>query len=393
MTGTLIVEQSEFEDYCQRIREAGQVAFDTEFVSEYTFRPELCLLQFAIGDDCVAVDPYKVADLSSWWQIMIDEDVEVVVHAGREEVRFCVNLIDAVPQNLIDIQIAEGILSRGYPLSYDRLVSRVLKKRGLGKETRTDWRRRPLSNSQIKYALDDVRYVLEIRKRQKNSLTSKQRLHWATDEFARMIDDVAAERDRENWQRISGIQRLNRREQAVAREICRWRESHADQTNIPPRKILRDDLILDLARRQPSTQSQALATRDMNRPTYKKWIPELLAAVQTALALGDDELPVKPPKQETNQDDHVLSKLLGIALSNRCAELGVSTTLVGTTSDLRDLVRWHSGERNGNSPSLSQGWRREVCGDLLTDLLDGKISLRVADPDSDSPLVFEERAS
>ena len=392
MTNSLIVDQTEFDDYCQQIREAGQVAFDTEFVSEYTFRPELCLLQFAIGEECVAVDPYKVEDLTAWWDIMLDESIEVVVHAGREETRFCVARTGSPPANLVDIQIAEGIRSRGYPLSYDRLVARVLGNQGLSKETRTDWRRRPLSNSQIKYALDDVRFVLEIWRRQRDSLSSTNRLHWAEGEFSRMIDDIDSEKDREKWNRLSGVQRLSRRDQAVAREVFRWRESEASTTNIPPKRILRDDLIVDLARRQPKTQSQALATRDMNRPNFKRCLPQILDAIQRALDLPESELPEKRSKHDTNQDDHVLGKLLGIALSNRCAELGVSTTLVGTSSDLRDLVRWHSRGGNAQKPLLAQGWRREVCGDLLTDLLDGKISLRVADAASEHPLVFEPRS-
>ena len=160
MSHELIVEESEFKELCVHIRESGIVAFDTEFVSEDTYRAELCLLQLATHEQCVAVDPSRVDDLSAWWDIMTDQTTTVVTHAGRQEVRFCLIAAGQRPRKLVDIQIAEGLRSRSYPLNYQRLMDRVLNKRIHGKETRTDWRRWPLSQRQIEYALEDVAFVL-----------------------------------------------------------------------------------------------------------------------------------------------------------------------------------------------------------------------------------------
>ena len=126
MTSPLITDQSEFEDLCHHIQEAGLVAFDTEFVSEFTYRPELCLLQFATADRCVAVDPYEVKDLSAWWNMMADDKTLVIVHGGREEVRFCMTSVNLPPRQLWDVQIAEGLRSRSFPLGYEAIVKRVL---------------------------------------------------------------------------------------------------------------------------------------------------------------------------------------------------------------------------------------------------------------------------
>jgi ribonuclease D len=390
----LIVDQDEFEDLCAHIRKSGIVAFDSEFVSEHTYRPELCLLQLATPERCAAVDPFEVTNLESWWQLMADENVTVVVHGGQAEIRFCFVLGRTRPKKIVDVQLAEGLRTRSYPLGYSTLVSRVLGSRAHGGETRTDWRQRPLSTQQIAYALDDAKHLLPIWEKQRNSLTRLKRLAWAEAEFQRMVDELEGEMTREPWRKLPGIHRLSPREFAVACEIAIWREREAEARNRPVRRMLRDDLIIELARRQPKTPKDLVATRDMNRSDYKRSAPELIQCVERALAIPNSQLqqPPRPTAVEANDDEHVIGQLLGIALANRCAELNVAKGLVATSADMRHLVRWHVyHDQNGSPPRLTEGWRAEMCGDLLTDVLDGKISMRVADPESDHPLVFERK--
>lgn len=394
MSTSLITTQDAFEDLCEHIRHAGLVAFDTEFISEFGYRPELCLLQIATRERCVAVDPFAVQDLSDWWRIMAEGRTTIVVHGGREEVRYCLHFAGGSPGQLWDVQIAEGLRSRSFPLGYEALVKRVLGRTAHGRETRTDWRRRPLSDQQIAYALDDVRHVLEIWDRQTRSLQSQQRLHWAQAEMQRMIDEVAAERGPEAWQRLPGLSRLSPRELAVVRALHQWREKEGEARNRPVRRVLRDDLVVELARRRPTSEHDLLACRDLNRPEYRKVARELLDCIAAAVASPQSAWPAPPKSTEDDKshDEQVLGQLLGLALANRCAELNVAMGLVGRVADLRHLVRWHVyGEQDGEPPRLTQGWRAEVCGDLLTDVLDGKIALRIADPQSDHPLVFERR--
>jgi ribonuclease D len=394
MQHELITTQADFNDLCAHIRAAGEVAFDTEFVSEFTHRPELCLLQFATRERCVAVDPFAVEDLSAWWALMTDDATEIVIHGGREEVRFCLTNTEAPPRRFWDVQVAEGLRCRSFPLGYDALVKRVLNRSAHGKETRSDWRRRPLSEQQIAYAIDDVRHVLEIRDRQREWLKKQGRLHWAESEFDRMIAEILAERGPESWMRLSGLQRLPRRDLAVVRAIHQWREQEAESRNRPARKILRDDLVIELARRRPTTEQELLACRDLNRSEYQRQAPRMLAAIRAAMESDPSTWPTLPklPGEDQAHDEQVIGQLLGLALANRCAELNVAMGLVGKVADLRHLVRWHVyAEHDGPPPRLTQGWRAEVCGDLLTQVLDGRISLRVADPQSDHPLVFEHR--
>ena len=392
MTNRLITDQAGFDDLCSHIHARGLVAFDSEFVSEYTCTPELCLLQFATDERVVGVDPFGVADLSQWWAIMADPAIRVVVHGGQAEIKFCLELSGQAPQNLIDVQLAEGLRSRSYPLGYESLVSRVLGKRLKGKETRTDWRVRPLTPRQIDYALADAAHLLKIWDVQSKSLEKRGRLDWAFDEFIRLIGDMQVEINRPAWARLPGLHKLTKREFAAAMELANWREAEAKARNRPIRKLLRDDLIVELARRQPQTVAEIASTRDMNRGDYRKSFDDMLTALERARVLPEASLPTPPEadRPDTKPDEHILGQLLGIALSSRCAEQEVARTLVGTSADLRHLVRWHLyGERQGETPRLARGWRATLCGDLLTDLMDGKIALRVADPESDHPLVFE----
>lgn len=394
MTASLITTQTEFDDLCAHIRAAGIVAFDTEFVSEFTYRPELCLVQLATPEQCAAVDPFEVADLSAWWDLMADDATTIVVHGGREEVRYCLTYAGRPPQKLWDVQVAEGLRSRSFPLGYDAIVKRVLGRTAHGRETRTDWRRRPLTDGQIAYALDDVRHVLEIYDKQRKSLASMKRMHWVESELERMIREVTAERGPDAWMRLPGLQRLPPRDLAVVRALYRWRDSEAEARNRPARKILRDDLVIELARRKPTSEHDLLACRDLNRPEYRKAAPVMLAAISDAVASDPSTWPHLPKNDDDDKshDEQVIGQLLGLALANRCAELNVAMGLVGKVADLRHLVRWHVyGDQEGEPPRLTQGWRAEVCGDLLTDVLDGKFTLRVADPQSDHPLVFERR--
>jgi ribonuclease D len=392
MTASLIVAQDEFEELCDHIRQSKLVAFDTEFISEHTYQPELCLLQFATHERTAGVDPFAVRDLTSWWNIMTDEQTTLVTHGGQAEVRFCLHFAGKPPRNFIDVQLAEGLRSRSYPLAYSTLVNRVLDRRVHGKETRTNWHHRPLSKAQIQYALEDVKHVLPIWEKQKASLTRLGRLEWAEAEFHRLVNDIAAEHVREAWHRLPKLHKLSPREMAVVRELSLWREAEAVRRNRPPRRILRDDLVLELARRQPQTDEELFATRDINRGEVRKCSQDVLDRIRRAMEIPEVDLPAppRPAGLDIDSDEHVVGQLLGIALLNQCAAMNVAKTLVGTTADLRDLVRWHQrGRKNVVPPRLLQGWRATVCGDLLRDVLNGNIALRVADSESDHPLVFE----
>ena len=223
------------------------------------------------------------------------------------------------------------------------------------------------------------------------SSRSGGRLTWADAEFERFMGDATRERDGEAWRRVSGARKLNRRAMAVFRELFAWRDQAAEERDRPARSVIRDDLLIEIAKRQPKTAEDATSVRGMHRRDYSRLAPELVECVQRALALPDDQWPEKKAGPPLVAQNEVLGKVLGIALAQRCAELGISTTLVGTSADLQDLVRWDVADKKaGPPPRLMQGWREEVCGDLLSDVLEGKVALRIVDPNADAPLRFEQ---
>jgi len=390
MSASLLTKQRQFDDLCQQMRDAGLVTFDTEFVSESTYRPRLSLLQFSVNDKAVAVDPFQVDDLSAWWEIMADDKTTIIAHGSREEIRFCVTLGHCKPQRMVDVQIAEGLLSRGYPVGHSQLLQRVLNVRVGGKQTRTDWERRPLSNDQLRYALEDVEHLGNVWKTQQAALEELGRLSWAEAEFDRYTRMISDEPLNGNWKRISGWARLSRREMGVLREIHGWRERAAQQLDKPARWVLRDDLVIEISKLHPTSRGELTQMRGMQRRDYLKHSDDILDAVERALDLPEADLPAKVEKRRNRPDVEPMTRLLAMALANRCSELSISMSLVGTTTDLEALIHWHIfDKRKSATPKLMDGWREEVCGDLLIDLLDGRISLRVVDPVSDTPLRFE----
>jgi len=392
MNSAIIASQEEFHDLCDHIRQCGVVSFDSEFISDLGYRPQLGLLQFATPERCVAVDPLEVSSLAAWWEIMADDTTTVIVHGGQAEIRFCIQQSGLVPRRLVDIQIAEGLRCRSYPLSYTAIVERVLGKVITNSQTRTDWLRRPLSAEQIEYALEDVSYVPLVWDRQCKWLTSCGRLQWAVSEFDRMCQDILAEEQTQPWERLSGIHKLPRRELVVAQRLAVWREEEAASRNRPARRVLRDDLLIDLARRRPRNVQQALATRDLNRPEYRKRLDDIVAVIEEACQIPDDQLPRRlRSRDDSSSDDQVISRLLALALGNVCAELDIAQSLVGTNKDLTELVKHVRGGESSEIPRLLDGWRGEICGDLLKKVLEGRVRFRVSPPNSATPLIFEDQ--
>ena len=391
MSDSLITGKRQFLDLCRHIEDAGCVAFDTEFVSEHTYRPDLGLMQFATDERAVAVDPYEIDDLAPWWRIMADDNTTVLVHGGQAEVRFCLTLFGERPRKLIDVQLAEGFCSGSYPVSYTSLVRTVLGERISGGETRTDWRRRPLSEKQLKYAIEDVRLLPRIWDTQRKMLKKAGRMKWLNEETDRYIDDLEAGLEKDVLAKLPGVNQLSRRELAVARELGKWREREATNTNKPPRRLLRDDLLVELAKRQPKTVKDLLRTRDMNRSNYKRSADEFLECIQRGLDLPEEELPAKRRSRSKDRriDEKALTQILGMVLGHRCEELQLSKQIVATSDVLKSFIHWHIGGRKGEQPMLATGWRAEVCGDLMTDILEGRLSVRVGNPKSAHPLKFE----
>lgn len=377
--------------YCGAIAAAPRVCFDTEFVSEHTYRPELCLVQAAVGDRLTLIDPLAIGDVRPFWEVIGHADVQGVVHAGREEFRFCHQAIGRRPANLFDVQLAAGLVGLEYPAALRTLLSRLLKKNLKKGETRTDWRKRPLTEGQTRYALLDVVHLDALRSTLLDKLVKLDRLAWFEEEMDSWQDAVEEAELRRRWRKVSGISGLSARQLAIVRELYLWREREAERRNSPPKRVLRDDLIVELARRQTDSPKQIQALRGMDRRDLRPLLPALAEAIQAALALPDEELP-RSNRRDLPPQLGVLSQFLATAVGNVCRQQEVAPSLVCSTQGIRDLIAFRLGygdEDEGPPKLLTTGWRKEIVGSLVEDMLDGRLALRVSDPHGAEPLSFE----
>ena len=239
-------------DYCNQLSEADWIAMDTEFVSEDSYRPELCLIQVAAPEGMAIIDTIAIDDATPFWKMLARGEHETIVHAGRGDIEFCLRDAGERPKNLFDTQVAAGLVGIEYPIGLRNLILKVVGERSKKHETRTDWRRRPLSSRQIEYALDDVRHLREIADFIHGRLKELGRGEWLRDEMERWQEEVERSLHQERWRRLSGSSGMDRKSLALARELWRWREGEAERRNMPARRVLRDDLLVELAKRQTS---------------------------------------------------------------------------------------------------------------------------------------------
>jgi len=377
-------------ELCARISDADRVGFDTEFVSEDTFRPELCLVQVIVGDVMAVIDPQQVADLDPFWNALAEGDHTTIVHAAREEINFSLTAIGRPSANIFDTQLAAAFCSTEYPAAYSSVVTRFLGQRLAKGEQRTDWRRRPLTDEQINYALEDVRHLFPLHDAIMGQVESLGRASWLEQESTEFVQEVVASRSRERWRKVSGAGNLNARNLAIVRELWRWRQEEAERRNTPPRRVLRDDLIVELAKRKAAKPEKIRALRGMQYGSLKKAIPEIAERVQRGLdAPLDDLLP--RGRKSTPPQLNLLGQVLAPAISSICRSESMAASLTGSATDVRDLISYRLGFSPSETelPTLADGWRAELVGNLIDDLLAGRKSIRIANPKSEHPLAID----
>lgn len=388
----LISTCSQLARFCERAQRAPTIGFDTEFVSEDRYRPELCLVQAAIPGELVIIDPLAIGSMQPFWQLVTSEGHQTLVHAGRQELIFCVEATGKCPTGLFDTQIAAGMAGFEYPAAYSTLIHK-LRGESLGKgETRTDWRRRPLSPRQLDYAVRDVLYLEALYTSLIDRLEGQGRLGWFWQEMedwqSRVVQFDAGER----WRRMPGIAGFSPRAMAIIRELWLWRDAEAQRQDRPSRRILRDDLIVELAKRGSADVASVGAIRGVNYRDKKRYLEAISGGIRRALELSEEELP-RPNRRKTGRPRlMLLGQFLATALNSVCHAQEVAPGLVGTVEDVRDLIAYHlrlEGAGSEVPPSLATGWRAHVVGRTIQEVLSGDLAIRVGDPLADHPLCFE----
>lgn len=392
MPSPTITDQQSLRQLCDRLQHAEQIGIDTEFVSEDTFYPELCLIQIATRDELAVVDPQTV-DVEPFWKLLVEGEHVTVLHAGREELNFLLRAVNRLPRDLYDIQIAAGFCSNEFPAAYGSVVSKFIGHKPQKGQQRTDWRRRPLSGAQLNYAMEDVRYLLPVFDRQRTILAEQDRMGWLAEEMNLWQAEVVAARDRQDWRRVAGIGKLNARGLAIVRELWLWRYEEAKRLNQPQKRMLRDDLIVELAKNQIDSPEKIMSIRGMQRRALRHKAHDLADCVQRGLEAPPERVS-RGPRTRTPPQLNLLGQYLTPALGTICRRANVAASMVGTASDVRDLIAYRMGfngaANHAPPPSLTQGWRAKLVGNLIDDLLAGKKSIRINNAHDDDPLMFDD---
>jgi len=375
----LVETQDDISALCDRCRAEGRFAFDTEFVMEDRFESEVCLIQVATADSLALIDPFQDLDISPVWSLVADESVETVVHAGQEDLALCVQNFGAVPRNVFDLQIAYGLVSCDYPLSLQKLVQSALHIRLHKSKTLTDWRRRPLTDEQLRYAAEDVAYLLPIHDKCRRKLKRLGRTDWAGAEFAKFEDIKLYHRAVEDkLRRVKGAGSLKARELAVLQALLDWRETTAERLNRPPRTVLRDHLLVEIARTGVSSTEELRDLRGFN--LSMKNTRGLSAAVRRALELPREQWPTVISRDTETPQEAALIALATALLRSYCLEQNLAYSLVATKKSIRDLIRHYAGQCDDGG-ELNQGWRAASAGALLGEVIGGErvVSVRCRD--------------
>jgi ribonuclease D len=365
-------------------RAAGRLAFDTEFMGEGRYRTLLCLIQLAIpasegvAEHILVLDPLaEDFDGSALAEVLADPTIEIVVHAGRQDVALARRCLQTEVCNVFDTQVAAGFAGLGAQSSYDSLLSEVLGLRVAKTASFTRWDARPLSSEQLAYAREDVVHLLELATELEQRLAELGRLQWAREE----CEPLALSSDERDPQaifaRLPRVGTLNASARPIARELVGWRERTAARHDRPVQSVLGDATLVEIAKRRPASRAELERIRGVGASAGGRRAEDLLEAVARGRALPPDPPPQLVRAPTPKPDDAPLVALAEALLRARAREAGLAYELLAARADLQAIVAAaRTGDAEADVRTL-RGWRRELVGAELLELLDGDVSLSV----------------
>jgi ribonuclease D len=367
-------------------RARGRFGIDTEFMSEGRYRALLCLVQVSVDGEpdagadeplVLLIDSLTEVDITPFAQLLGDPSIEVVLHAGRQDVAILRRAWHTEINNIFDTQIAAGFAGGSAQAGYGNLLGSVLGLRVGKTASYTRWDARPLTPEQLGYAAEDVVHLLALADEIRRRLDSSGRLEWAREE-CRRLESATDERDPDTaWERLPRVGQLDPRSRAVARELAAWRERTAAAADRPVGSIVADPALVELAKRKPSNPQGLEQIRGLHPPVIKR----RGAAILEAIARGREAEPIarEEARGRSEPGDAPLIALVESLLRARALEAGLAYELIASRAELEQIVG--ASRRQEPEPSVRtlQGWRSELVGDDLRALLSGQRALSVGD--------------
>ena len=370
----LITTTQDLAEACARLSQHPFVTVDTEFLRESTYYPQLCVAQIASMDEAVVVDALAPdIDLKPFFDLMGNESVLKVFHAARQDIEIVWHRAKIIPHPIFDTQVAAMVLGYGDSISYDQLVQRTTGGQ-IDKSSRfTDWARRPLTQQQITYAVADVTHLRDVYAKLKEDLEKKNRTSWLDSEMQILTSTSTYEQHPENaWLRLKTRARKPK-EIAVLMEVAAWREREAQSRDVPRGRIIKDDVIGEIAIQQPKTAEALGQLRSIPKGFERSRSGEsILQAVAAGLARDPETLPKFDRYKPLSNGASATVELLRVLLRMTAEVNGVAARVVASADDLEAIAL----DDNADVEAL-KGWRRELFGNRALDLKHGKVSLGI----------------
>jgi ribonuclease D len=387
----LVTAPAEVEEIARAIRAGGRFALDLEFMTEGRYVAELSLVQVGWGDPndphVSAIDPLEV-DARAIADLVADPAVETVIHSAQADLALLGAVFGVRGRGIVDTQIAAAFLGLGDQIGYAALVERTAGVHIDKGSQFTEWSRRPLTDEQVRYALDDVRYLLDGWDQLRVELVEKDRVGWVMDECDRLAE-TWAERipPEEMYRRIRGWNSLRRKSQGSLRSLAAWRENEALRVNRPPSWLLNERTMLEIARRPPADIGELKAVRGLGEGTAQRYGAAIIEAVREG---ADNPPPGEEPLPKVPNLGQSWPAILSGIVQARCREASIAARFVATRRDIDELIAWWLVGDHSSEPQvpLLNGWRRDLVGADLLEWLQGKTSV-VVDPDSEAGLTIQ----
>lgn len=370
----VITTQEELDSTISALAKSEFVTVDTEFIRETTFWPELCLIQMAAPGIDALIDPLAPGlDLKPFFALMANEAVTKVFHAARQDIEIVFHLGGLIPCPVFDTQVAAMVCGFGDSVSYDQLVQKVTGVH-LDKSSRfTDWRHRPLSEKQLSYALADVTHLIDVYLHLQAQLHREGRAHWLNEEMQVLTSRETYDPNPDDaWKRLK-VRLRKPIELALVQAIAAWREREARERNVPRGRVLKDDVIYEIAQQQP----RDAAALGRLRSIPKGWersstASSLLEVVEKTLAIPKDQLPKLPKAIQAPEGTAAASELLKVLLRQVADRQGVAAKVLASGDDIDRIAA--EGEK-ADVPAM-HGWRREVFGKVAAQLVRGELAIK-----------------
>lgn len=371
MTYQYINSDQALAEFCTSIQHCQYCALDTEFIREKTYYPLLALIQLATENAQACIDPLKIKDFSPLVALLTNPGMLKILHSPSQDLELFHYNFNTLPTPIFDTQVAAAVLGFANQIGYADLVARVCGVQLEKKYTRADWSRRPLTEGELDYAMDDVRYLIEIQQKLTQQLKDKNRLSWVDADFARMSDAQNYQLDVTSlWKRLKGVQKLKGLALNHADQLCRWREQRAMEKDRPRRWIIKDEDIVDIARFKPKTEKELNQIGNLSADYIKKIGAEILQVLARSEQMNAADYPkhsdfIRLDNEQMAQADCLMAMCRVLTDEN---EIALSSVV--SKKEIDELV---FGQRDGK---ILQGWRNQMLGQHLVRFLDGELSLK-----------------